>query len=280
MSSAVQQLEPSLAQAVRQVRLRSGLPVAFAGKVDRGYIRISDLAGNRTPSLFQLALAPDTGLGGRVLTLGRPVSVSDYANASAITHEYDAAVAHEGLRAIVAVPIGVRGEVVAVIYAGARCAMHVGDRAVESLVAIGRGIARDLEAEADAHRRISELLISGEDAVRSRRRSELREVLDALLEHVAGVRDPSSRANLLHTCDQLRAAVEGEPASGRGPMLSPRQRAALELVAMGCSDAEIAQRLVLDLTTVRGAVRAVRRAFSVHSRQAAVCAARASGVLQ
>lgn len=280
MSSAVRPLEQGLARAVQQVRQQSGLPVGFAGVVDGRSVRISDLAGNRTPSLFRLALAPDTGLGGRALALGRPVSVSDYANARAITHEYDAAVADEGLRAIVAVPISARGDVVAVIYAGARSAMHVGDRVVGSLVAIGRGIARDLEIEADEHRRVSELLVAGERAAQSRRRSELREVLEALLHHAVGVSDPDLRTNLLHTCGRLRAAVDGEPAADQHPLLSPRQREALELVAIGCSDAEIAQRLVLDLTAVRGAIRAVRRAFSVHSRQAAVSAARAAGVLQ
>lgn len=280
MSSSVRPLEQGLARAVQQARLQSGLPVAFAGRVDRGCIRISDMAGNRTASLHRLALAPDTGLGGRALTFGRPVSVSDYARAKAITHQYDAAVAHEGLRAIVAVPIGVRDDVVAVIYAGARSAIRLGDRVVDSLVAIGRDMARDLGRQAEQRRQIPDLLACGVVAARSRRRPELREVLDALFEHAAGMNDPDLRRSLLFTCRQLQAAVDGEPAVGHRPLLSPRQHEALELVAAGCSDAEIAQCLALDLTSARDAVRAVRSAFRVHSRQAAVSAARAAGVLQ
>ncbi|HEY7794071.1 MAG TPA: LuxR C-terminal-related transcriptional regulator [Gaiellaceae bacterium] len=57
---------------------------------------------------------------------------------------------------------------------------------------------------------------------------------------------------------------------GRDVHLTPRQLEVLQLLAGGCSTAQMAERLHLSPQTVRNHVRGVLRALAVHSRLAAV----------
>lgn len=253
------------ARAVTAARERSGLPVVFAGRMIGGSLRTGCLRGNRSDALRGLSLPPDIGLGGRAVALGRPVSVRDYANAQAITHEHDIAVANEGLRGMLAVPVAQKGRVVAVLYGGVRAPVRLGDRVVDQVVAAARALAEDLAAPgaASAHR------MPG--------RARLRELVEQL---VADTRDSGLRAEVASTCDDLLAVLDGRAGGERVPTVTPRELAVLRLAAAGCADAEIAGRLGVAVGAVRSALRNVRRAFGVRSRHAAICAARSAGVLR
>lgn len=100
-------------RALVRLRRTTGLPVAFGGLVESGrpQIRISELSGTATTSLLALAVTSGNGLGGRTVALARPCAVADYPQSRQISHEYDAAVAAEGLRSVLAVPVVVRRRV-------------------------------------------------------------------------------------------------------------------------------------------------------------------------
>jgi len=87
--------------------------VAFGGLVsaDGRQLRLTEFAGTATLALNGLVVSAGNGLGGRVVTSARPGRVEDYAADPRITHEYDAPVCAEGLRAIAAVPVAMGGSV-------------------------------------------------------------------------------------------------------------------------------------------------------------------------
>ena len=67
--------------------------------------------------------------------------------------------------------------------------------------------------------------------------------------------------------------------SERTPHLTPRQREILELIDVGLSTAEIAERLTLSRETVRNHVRNLLAELSAHTRAEAIAAARRRGLL-
>ncbi|WP_159062183.1 GAF domain-containing protein, partial [Streptomyces caniscabiei] len=114
--------------ALHRLRQATGLPLAFAGLVEpgSGHLRISELQGTRTVSLQGLAVHSGNGLGGKAVALGRPCGVTDYSVSRRISHEYDAAVAAEGIRSVLAVPVVVRRQVRGVLYGALRTAQPLG----------------------------------------------------------------------------------------------------------------------------------------------------------
>ncbi|MDV9177663.1 GAF domain-containing protein, partial [Streptomyces sp. W16] len=130
------------------VRLRrgTGLPVAFGGLVEAGrqQMRISELSGTATPALRALAVSSGNGLGGKAVALARPCAVLDYSASRQISHEYDAPVAAEGLRAILAVPVVVRRRVRGVLYGALRTAQPLGDRMLSAAMAAARDVEQAL----------------------------------------------------------------------------------------------------------------------------------------
>src|SRR3954452_4922956 len=72
-------------------------------------MRLTDFAATATLALNGLIVSAGNGLGGRVVTSARPGRVEDYTADPRISHEYDAPVCAEGLRAIAAVPVVMAG---------------------------------------------------------------------------------------------------------------------------------------------------------------------------
>lgn len=106
-----------LRAALLRLRRATGLPVAFGGLLlDARQLRIAELSGATTGALRGLAVSAGNGLGGKAIALSRPCAVTDYPSARHISHEYDAAVAAEGLRSVLAVPVVVRRKVRGVLY--------------------------------------------------------------------------------------------------------------------------------------------------------------------
>ncbi|WP_190140429.1 GAF domain-containing protein, partial [Streptomyces longispororuber] len=119
--------------ALVRLRRATGLPVAFGGLVDADAdgaprLRIRELSGTGTHALSGLGIGAGHGLGGKALALTRPCAVTDYSSARHISHEYDGAVAAEGLRAVLAVPVVVRRRVRGLLYGALRAPQPLGDR--------------------------------------------------------------------------------------------------------------------------------------------------------
>ncbi|WP_327191793.1 LuxR C-terminal-related transcriptional regulator [Streptomyces xinghaiensis] len=139
--------------ALLRLRRASGLPVAFGGLlVDGTRLRIGELSGASTGSLAGLSVTTGNGLGGKALALSRPVTVTDYPASRTISHEYDGAVAAEGLRAVLAVPVIVGRQVRGVLYGALRQPVPLGDRTLHAAMGAARELERTLAVRDEAQR--------------------------------------------------------------------------------------------------------------------------------
>ncbi|WP_030816477.1 LuxR C-terminal-related transcriptional regulator [Streptomyces sp. NRRL F-2799] len=263
--------------ALAGLRRATGLPVAFGGAVGPGaaQIRISELSGTATAALRSLVVTSGTGLGGRAVALGRACAVPDYSSSRRISHEYDAPVAAEGLRSVLAVPLVVRHRVRGVLYGALRTAQPLGDRALGGAVAAAREVERALAVRDEARGLLAALRPAAAAVAEPGAGQEhVREAHAALRALAPRIADPELRAELLAACDLLTA-----PPTGGSPALAPRELDVLTWVATGATNAAVADRLGLRPETVKSYLRAAMRKLGAHTRGEAVTAARRAGVL-
>jgi len=273
--------------ALLRMRRRGGLPVAFGGLFSGArQFHISELTGTTTNSLRGLAITAGNGLGGKVLTLSRPISVIDYPVSRAISHEYDGAVDAEGLRSMMAVPVVVRGRVRAVLYGALRQPLILGDRALGAAVEAARELERALAAQDEAQR----LMTVAEQPVPVPEAEppdpavweEVRQAHVDLRTLAQRVADPRLRQEILTACGRLARASSGggrDAASRGGVRLSPREVDVLACVASGATNSAAADRLGLRPETVKSYLRSCMRKLGARTRLHAVVEARRAGLL-
>ncbi|MGI5193838.1 response regulator transcription factor [Streptomyces sp. CA-288835] len=261
--------------ALIRLRRATGLPVAFGGLVepDRGQMRISELNGNRTTALSGLAVTSGNGLGGKTVALARPCAVTDYSLSRQISHEYDAAVAAEGLRSVLAVPVVVRRRVRGVLYGALRTAQPLGDRTLTAAVEAARDVEQSLVVRDEAQG----LLAAAREPEAGAAWEQVREAHGALRALAPRVADPELRAELLAVCDTLAEAPA--PVADGGVRITPRELDVLVCVAGGATNAVAAERLGLRPETVKAYLRSAMRKLEAHTRLEAVVAARRAGLL-
>ncbi|MFC9492845.1 response regulator transcription factor [Streptomyces sp. NPDC056982] len=289
------------------VRLRrgTGLPVAFGGLMaggimtaGTGSVRIGELSGAVTGALRGLAIATGNGLGGKALALSRPCAVTDYPVSRHISHEYDAAVAAEGLLSVLAVPVVVRRRVRGVLYGALRTAQPLGDRTLGEAVAAARDVEQALVVRDEARALLAAVAGAGASgpvagpvagaggtaagsgagvAVGSAAWEEVREAHGALRALAPRVMDPALREELLAVCGRLASATAPPPVRDVG--LTPREVDVLACVATGATNAVTAERLGLRPETVKGYLRSAMRKLGAHTRLEAVVASRRAGLL-
>jgi DNA-binding CsgD family transcriptional regulator len=269
-----------LETALQRVRRVSGLPVAFGGLVsaDGRSMRLTDFAGTTTLALNGLVVSAGNGLGGRVVASARPGRVEDYAADPRISHEYDAPVTTEGLRAIAAVPVAMGGSVLAVLYAGTREPLAVGARALDAMGQVALRLGTELTVDLQVARRLAELETA---AARSRPETTAAEWENVRLAHAdlrtlaAETDDPRLRTRLR----EISARLAGAAAPPSIKPLSGRELDVLAMVAVGCGNAEAARRLGLLPETVKSYLRNAMRKLGTHGRVETVVAARRLGFL-
>ncbi|MGW1023651.1 response regulator transcription factor [Streptomyces sp. NPDC002577] len=304
--------------ALLRLRRATGLPVAFGGLVESGgrHVRISELSGTATGALRALAVSAGNGLGGKTLALSRPCAVTDYSVSRQISHEYDVAVATEGLRSVLAVPVVVRRRVRGVVYGALRSAEPLGDRMLGAAVAAARDVEQALVVREEAQALLaaagSAALGHGAGAG-SAAWEQVREAHAELRALAPRIADAALRTELLAACARLATATAGPGASGsfgltrpgdgavppgartaaltpgacgaapaaREPSVSlaPREIDVLVCVATGATNAIAADRLGLRPETVKGYLRSAMRKLGAHTRLEAVVAARRAGLL-
>ncbi|MBW8483039.1 helix-turn-helix transcriptional regulator [Actinomadura parmotrematis] len=265
--------------SVLRLRRTTGLPMVFGGALsgpDR--LRITELVGGRAGSLDGLVVRAGNGLGGKAMALGRPVWVSDYPRSAAISHDYDGPVGREGLLSIVAVPVVVRHRLRGVLYGALREPLGLADRVVGAVVGAGRDLEQDLAVRDEARRLAA--AAPPAPAPGAAAWEQVRAVHAELRDLAERIDDPQVRARILEASSRLAAAGQGGP-DGRpaGPALSPREVDVLSQVALGCTNAEAAQRLGLLPETVKSYLRSAMRKLDGHTRLEAVTAARRAGLL-
>jgi DNA-binding NarL/FixJ family response regulator len=264
--------------ALLRLRRTTGLPVAFGGLVDpgRGQVRISELSGTATAALSALAVSSGNGLGGKAVALARPCAVTDYSSSRQISHEYDVAVATEGLCSVLAVPVVVRRRVRAVLYGALRTAQPLGDRTLTAAVQAARDVEQALVVRDEARTLLAATRAPA--AASPAAWEEVREAYGVLRALAPRIVDPVLRAELLEACGRLAGAAGREPAT-RDVGLSPREVDVLTCVASGATNTVAAERLGLRPETVKGYLRSAMRKLSAHTRLEAVVAARRAGLL-
>lgn len=290
MSAVLTEARPedqAIEASLHAIRTQGGIPVAFAGKASDQGLELSLLRGTRSHSLRGLQVKPGTGLGGQAFLTGRPASVRNYPAARGISHEYDQAVVREGLSSMVAAPVVVGDSVHSVLYGALRTPDGVGDRGTEVVVRVAAELGLHLAAltalPVDEPPAVNTVVggwtsaVSGTDPINAAVYAEekLRQAVAELRVLASAVSDSAVQAQLVRVCELFVAG----PADVDGPILSPREIDVLRLAAAGLSNCEIAARLRASNHAITSAMRAAMRKLSVHTRHAAVSAARSSGRL-
>ncbi|KUO18160.1 response regulator transcription factor [Streptomyces dysideae] len=270
----------ALRQVLRQLHGRSGIPVLFGGQVENTLLSLSQYIGVRTAGLRGLRVRAETGLGGRVLTTGRPAKVTDYRSARSITHDYDRPVLTEGIRSVVAVPVVVSGTVRAVLYGASRGLTPLGDRAADAVTDASRQLAAELVIRDEVDHRLRLLDAaqgSATDGQQGVAPEELRQIHAELRRIAQQMPDDDLRGRLLDAAQRL--ARPSAAHSAPGTPLAPRELDVLAQVALGCSNAEAGRRLALLPETVKSYLRSAMRKLGTSTRFEAVVAARRQGLL-
>ncbi|MCA0155148.1 LuxR C-terminal-related transcriptional regulator [Tsukamurella sp. M9C] len=267
--------------ALRTIRTRTELPVAFVGLVDEDHVVLGGGVGLRTPALNGLPVARGAGLGGHVLRTGRPTAVADYGTAG-ITQHYHAHVQAEGLRSMVAVPLAVNGVVRAVFYAADHRQSTFGDAVLGAVARTVRDLAYELRVRDEVERRMqfAEAAAAERSALGGVDRELLREVFSELRALAGEITDGAVRTRLESACGRITDL--GRPSGGAARPerpLTARELDALAHVALGCTNAEVAQRLSISAETVKAYLRSAGQKLGTSTRFEAVTRARSLGLL-
>lgn len=264
----------ALRAELRHLVTETSLPLAFAGEVHGDTLLLSEFLGTRTGAMRGLAVRPSAGLGGATVVARRPLSVPDYRRASGITHDYDGPVLSEGIRSILAVPVVVDGRARAVLYGAYRQSAPIGDRTAAAMVSSARRLGHELAVRDEVDRRLrlreAHLANFGDNIARA---EQIREV-HAELRRLAVDAPSPLQARLRHLADML---------AGDGPTVSTpltaRELDVLAQVALGCTNAEAAERLSLKPETVKSYLRSAAAKLGTRSRHEAVSKARRSRLI-
>jgi len=280
--------EAAVARVLAAVRSRSGVDMAFAARVqpDGRAMRMTQVCGGLTQSLSGLTITSGAGLGGKSLLLARPVRVDDYLNARGITHNYDHAVAQERLQTVAAIPVRVGTSPRYVLYVGTRGEKALGDRWLDAMAPVVRELEQEIAVTEEVERRLRAFTPTVPAPRRETGLSagELREIAGELAELAGSVHDTSLRERLQALHDRfapgeheelLRRERRERPDVG----LTPREVAVLEQVALGGTNADVAQALSLLPNTVKSYLKSAMRKLGASNRVQAIVEARSLGVL-
>ncbi|MBN6040447.1 LuxR C-terminal-related transcriptional regulator [Amycolatopsis sp. 195334CR] len=262
---------------LKQLQQLTGLPVVFGGATLKEstapQLRIGHLRGTVGKSLLDLRVESGRGLGGSVIQTGALRTVRDYASTRTITHDFDAIVVQEErLSSVFALPVSVAGTVRGVIYGALRGQQTIGDVVLERATTFGASLERELTT-----------LLEPPEPPTQPVPARARAALDKLREVALGVEDETVRDALLGIARDLRELDDDRTppvaVRGDGVHLAPREIEALQHVAVGLRNSEIAEVMRLRTETVRAYLRSAMHRLNVHNRTAAVHAARKHGLL-
>ncbi|MDJ0391894.1 helix-turn-helix transcriptional regulator [Rhodococcus sp. G-MC3] len=257
----------------------SGVPVVFGGEVAERGLHLSEFHGTRTRGLDGLIIANRFGLGGRVMDRRRPAAVSDYSNSQHITHDYDRPVLGEGLCSILAVPVVVAGISRAVMYAAIRERGPMGTRVADTMIQASKRLSHEMAVRDEVDQRLRMLDARAAQPESTATTGVLRDVYAELRTLSQSCDDDELQSKLRALSDRISLALHPSERSDTDPTLSARETDVLAQIALGCTNAEAAQRLSLKPETVKSYLRTVMSKTGTRSRHEAVVAARRLGLL-
>lgn len=260
-----------LRTAAARLRRDSGVPLIFAGLRDEHGVPVTVASGQITNDLSTITIRPSCGLGGKTWLSRRPGYVHDYGTSSDITHEYDRQILGERITFLAVVPIVVRDDVRGLLYGGTRGDSRLSADALEALVSEARRLSGEFEIRDEVDRRVEQIHGQLEAGPSTIQRQKFRDAFAELRLIARESTDPDTRARL--------AALLDEPAEDAAAVLTQRQLDVMGLVAGGCRNAEIADRLGLGRETVKSYLRSAMARLGAHNRHEAVAIARRMGLL-
>ncbi|MCT2358791.1 MULTISPECIES: LuxR C-terminal-related transcriptional regulator [Brevibacterium] len=272
------------AEAVDSLHANGTGDVVFGGMVEEGSVSVEAVAGASRDGLASLIVSTGRGLGGRALTEGTPQLTRDYEIDPFITHHYDEEVLGEGIQVLIAVPTLLGGEVTGMIYCGhrkayAEAAPQTGDlvRRVRQLsVDLGRLGLRRPQPVTPPVEPLADLDASSREALR-RTFAELRAIRSDVADEATRERLTSIETRLADILSGHNPESAPEPTSSVS--LSPRETDILSHVALGWSNARIAEALGLRESTVKSYLNTAMVKLTARTRHEAVSVARAAGIL-
>lgn len=249
--------------AVHRLHAGSGVSLAFGGVMSEcGQLTLRHFSGRSVGALAGVQLASGHGLGGKVMQLERTVAVDDYTSTPKISHRYDAIISAEGLRAMIAAPVVVGRTPVGVLYGAMHVPGKLGDRVLDVLTDEARVLGQDIAV--DAARR---------DAVRLR--EDVARLYARLRVTASSLHSPEVTAAL----ESMREFLSPPAADATVPAVTARERDVLALVAVGRSNAAIADELGLTVSTVKSYMKSIMAKLDASTRFEAAHVARRSGLL-
>ncbi|MCD1287075.1 MAG: LuxR C-terminal-related transcriptional regulator [Brevibacterium sp.] len=265
---------------------RSGTgDVVFGGMVEEDSVAVEAVAGAGKDRLSSLVVSTGRGLGGRAMTEGTPQLTRDYEIDPFITHHYDEEVLGEGIKVLIAVPTLRGGDVTGMVYCGHRSDYAAAAQQTGDLVKRVRQLSVDLgrlgqpslrKAVPEPEQRYSDLDASSREALRHTY-AELRAIRSELA-------DDETRDRLSSVENRLADILSGHnpdlvPTPTSKVSLSPRETDILSHVALGWSNARIAEALKLRESTVKSYLNTAMVKLSARTRHEAVSIARSSSIL-
>ncbi|MBE4695510.1 DNA-binding response regulator [Brevibacterium casei] len=272
------------AEAVDSLHANGTGDVVFGGMVEEGAVAVEAVAGASRDGLASLIVSTGRGLGGRALTEGTPQLTRDYEIDPFITHHYDEEALGEGIQVLIAVPTLLGGEVTGMVYCGhrkayAEAAPQTGDlvRRVRQLsVDLGRLGLRRPQPVTPVVEPLADLDSSSREALR-RTFAELRAIRSDVADDATRERLTSIEARLADILSGHNPESSPEPTTSVS--LSPRETDILSHVALGWSNARIAEALGLRESTVKSYLNTAMVKLTARTRHEAVSIARAAGIL-
>lgn len=273
---------PDLSRVLRAglVRLQRATAVdaAMGGLVAPGQARlvITELYSMRTDAFRGTVVTPGAGVGGQAWRLARPVAVDDYLGSSTISHHYDRQAQAERAFGTFAVPLRVGSSFGALVWGVVWSPQPLGDRVLDAARPVAVRLAHELAVETEVSRRLASLQQQRDDAARSWipqiSALEIREELSSIARSTA---DADVRDRLAIVCQRLSSADAVEAV----PVLTRREHDVLAQIALGLTNEEAAERLMLMPTTVKSYLKSAMRKFGTRNRVETIRAARRSGLL-
>jgi LuxR family transcriptional regulator, regulator of acetate metabolism len=269
-----------VARAVTDLTQRTSFPLAFGGLEREGAVHVSAIAGARTRHLEGLVVQASRGLGGRAFVERRPRLALDYRTAKTITHDYDRAILGEGIATLFAVPILVGGRTRGVLYCGSWAQAPVGDTVARPAFGIADEVAAELRIRDEVQRRLARMPQPADaSGIAPAAREELRESYAELRAISADVGDAAIRERL-QRLERRLAALSSEHADPDSDVrLSPREIDVLACVALGATNAGVAETLGLKEVTIKSYLASAMGKLDVTTRHAAVAKARRAGLM-
>lgn len=279
--------------ALEDLRKNTGVLIVFGGYVaDNKVLHLCESIGFSSIKDFNVEVQPGSGVGGRVVSTGKPFGVTEYLRSGVISHEYDDLARQEGIRSLAAIPAIVGDAVRAVLYVAMRTNVRFGEKALAEMTSVGRRLEQHLavsdaldgggSGRATSVRAVpSTLGAPVQDSTSSSEfdaaliHERMRETHAKLRVLSSRTEDPLTRMEL----ESIAADLVAPTSSVTAAKLARRELDVLACVAQGKTNIETGQIMGIGAETVKSYLRSAMRKLDAHTRYEAVNAARRIGAL-